>query len=159
MIEDELARLVDEFRDQVLDLLTRLINEAFDQALAASDLSKRPKATTARAPQQQHSDRPRPRRSRGPKATQIAATTDRPAPPEDDDRSEMTSPPTTKTAQPRPRRSAKGPSRDEIERLVQAGLASRLAVGSEGQSAASKVSVAGLATQAFRHTSRLSSQV
>ena len=136
MLEDDLARLVDGFRVEVLDLLTRLINDAFEQALSTSDLAKDAEEPTL-ARKQQLPGRRKQRRSRRSKAAQIAAGQELQVRSSENKSEASTA--SVNTPQPRSRRSTKGPSRNEIDRLVQAGLASRL--GGENPSVTSATSL------------------
>ena len=132
MLEDELTRLLDEFQAQVLVLLTRAISDAFEQALAPSG-GRKAKAT-ASAPKQpllKH------HRSRRPKVVQT--TVGQEVLSNSDGINQASAVANSEVRKPRAKRS-KGPSRNEIDRLVQAGLASRLE-GEKSTSTATEASV------------------
>lgn len=109
MFDDGLRRITDEFRQQVLELLVACIDEAFDRALADLPRVKTSTSTAATA------SPPRKRRSKKAPKPQLVAVIE--ALPEPDP---------LEAAEPRRTRN-KGASRDEIDRLVEEGLARRLA--------------------------------
>jgi hypothetical protein len=118
MFEDQLQHCFDELRQGVLDVLTRTINDAFARAIASLGLPQ-PVALPSRAPS--------PTRARARRATrrprrEVARVEPQP---------EMTPAVESVLADPGPSKASrraptKGPSRNEIERLVEAGLAARL---------------------------------
>ena len=117
MDDDEFRRITAEFQQRVLELLTSGINEAFDRALAGLPRDAVPSEMRRRRPAAEQQRKPKMRRRMEPIIQAVEAPEPQPpaAPVEPDG--------------PKPPRSprAKGASRSEVDRLVEQGLARRLA--------------------------------
>jgi hypothetical protein len=115
LLEEQLQHCIEELKQGVLEVLIRHINEAFARALAPLELIEPARAAPP--------SRPRVRRSNSrPHAEPQHAVLETASTLLKNGSEPAAAPPAT------PRRSrAKGPSREEIDRLVEAGLASRLA--------------------------------
>jgi hypothetical protein len=121
MLEKQLQRCIDELKQDVLEVLTRHINEAFAHVLRS--LGSTETATTATPQSRPVRARRKGTRPRPPHAREVLEATPEAAKPNAADASQAPAEPTAT----RPRRGSKGPSREEIARLVEAGLAARLA--------------------------------